>query len=112
MARDRWAVLGCPRYARVATTLIADTTRADGPMCRTALEVADIFRRHGAAYRADQAGSRTSGQRRLMAAIDVCRTAALGCHVLDKAHRPPAQSDSALSRRGSLRIRQSRQKSL
>jgi Transposase zinc-binding domain len=48
---------------------------------RPALEVADIFRRHGAAYRADQAGSLTSGQRRVMAAIEVCRTAALGGHV-------------------------------
>jgi hypothetical protein len=43
--------------------------------------VADIFRRHGAAYRADQAGSLTAGQRRTMAAIEVCRTAALGGHV-------------------------------
>src|ERR1700752_453607 len=43
--------------------------------------MADIFRRHGAAYRADQAGSLTSGQRRVMAAIEVCRTAALGGHV-------------------------------
>lgn len=48
---------------------------------RPALEVADIFRRHGAAYRADQAGSLTAGQRRVMAAIEVCRTAALGGHV-------------------------------
>ena len=48
---------------------------------RPALEVADIFRRHGAAYRADQAGSLTFGQRRVMAAIEMCRTAALGGHV-------------------------------
>jgi hypothetical protein len=46
-----------------------------------ALEVADIFRRQGAAYRADQAGTLTSGQRRVMAAIEMCRTAALGGHV-------------------------------
>jgi Transposase zinc-binding domain len=43
--------------------------------------VADIFRRHGTAYRADQGGSLTVGQRRVMAAIEVCRTAALGGHV-------------------------------
>src|SRR5207302_1607136 len=43
--------------------------------------VADIFRRHGAAYRADQLGSMTLGQRRVMAAIEACRTAALGGHV-------------------------------
>ena len=48
---------------------------------RPALEVADIFRRHGAAYRADQLGSVTLGQRRVMAAIEACRTAALGGHV-------------------------------
>src|SRR5271163_3714860 len=48
---------------------------------RPALEVADIFRRHGAAYRADQAGSMTFGQRRVMAAVEACRTAALGGHV-------------------------------
>jgi ribosomal protein S14 len=48
---------------------------------RPGLEVADIFRRHRAAYRADQAGSLTSAQRRVMAAIEMCRTAALGGHV-------------------------------
>src|ERR671927_653322 len=48
---------------------------------RPALEVADIFRRHGAAYRADQLASMTLGQRRVMAAIEACRTAALGGHV-------------------------------
>ena len=48
---------------------------------KPALEVADIFRRHGAAYRADQAGRLTVGQRRVMAAIEACRTAALGGHV-------------------------------
>jgi hypothetical protein len=48
---------------------------------RPALEVADILRRHGAAYRADQTGSLTAGQRRVMAAIELCRTAALGGHV-------------------------------
>jgi Putative transposase/Transposase zinc-binding domain len=48
---------------------------------RPALEVADIFRRHGAAYRADQTGSLTAGQRRVMGAIELCRTAALGGHV-------------------------------
>lgn len=48
---------------------------------RHTLEVADIFRRHGAAYRADHAGSLSSGQRRVMAAIEACRTAALGGHV-------------------------------
>ena len=48
---------------------------------RPALEVADIFRHHGAAYRAEQAGSLSRGQRRVMSAIETCRTATLGGHV-------------------------------
>jgi hypothetical protein len=45
------------------------------------LEVADIFRRHGAAYRDAQAGSLSRGQRRVMTAVEACRTAVLGGHV-------------------------------
>jgi hypothetical protein len=48
---------------------------------RPALEVADIFRHHGAAYRAEQADCLSNGQRRAMAAIEACRTAILGGHV-------------------------------
>src|SRR3954452_22885388 len=47
---------------------------------RPTLEVADIFGRHGAAYRADQAGRLTVEQRRVMGAIEACRTAVLGGH--------------------------------
>jgi len=43
-----------------------------------ALEVADIFRAHGAAYRHGHGLSRA--QRRAMQAIETCRTAALGGH--------------------------------
>src|SRR5437773_5689173 len=43
-----------------------------------AVEVADIFRAHGAAYRHTHALSRA--QRRAMQAIETCRTAALGGH--------------------------------
>ncbi|HTY93179.1 MAG TPA: IS91 family transposase [Steroidobacteraceae bacterium] len=46
---------------------------------KPALEVADIFRHHGAAFRATTALS--SSQRRVMAAIEACRTPALGGHV-------------------------------
>src|SRR6476620_10888307 len=46
-----------------------------------ALEVADILRHHGAAYRAAEADSLSNTQRRVMAAIEACRTAALGGHV-------------------------------
>src|SRR2546421_8327346 len=45
------------------------------------LEVADIFRRHGEAFRQAHAGHRGGGERRIMGAITACRTAALGGHV-------------------------------
>lgn len=45
------------------------------------LEVADIFRRHGPAWRAAQTGHLDRAQHRVMGAIEACRTAALGGHV-------------------------------
>jgi hypothetical protein len=45
------------------------------------LEVADIFRRHGEAWRAANAGHVSHGQLRVMSAIEACRTATLGGHV-------------------------------
>jgi Putative transposase/Transposase zinc-binding domain len=45
------------------------------------LEVADIFRQIGPAYRQQHAGSLSPGQRRVMTDIERCRTAALGGHV-------------------------------
>jgi Putative transposase/Transposase zinc-binding domain len=48
---------------------------------RPKLEVADVFRRYGAAYRQRHAGSLSRGQRRVMSAIELCRTAALGGHL-------------------------------
>jgi Putative transposase/Transposase zinc-binding domain len=48
---------------------------------RPSLEVADIFRRYGAHYRQTHAASLSQAQRRVMRAIEVCRTAALGGHV-------------------------------
>jgi hypothetical protein len=50
-------------------------------MSRPKLEVADIFRRHGAAWRAANKAHLSLGQRRVMTAVEVCRTAALGGHV-------------------------------
>ena len=50
-------------------------------MGRPAFQVAEVFRRHGEAYREANAGHLDRGQRRVMAAIEVCRTAALGGHV-------------------------------
>ncbi len=45
------------------------------------MEVADIFRDHGAAWRAVNAGHVSLGQLKVMSAIERCRTAALGGHV-------------------------------
>ena len=50
-------------------------------MSRPALEIADIFRRYGAAWRAAHAGHISLGQLKVMSAIETCRTAALGGHV-------------------------------
>jgi hypothetical protein len=51
-------------------------------MGRPALEVADIFRTHGPAWRRQQAGHLNLGQLKVMSAIEQCRTAALGGHAL------------------------------
>jgi hypothetical protein len=48
---------------------------------RSTLEVADIFRDHGAAWRRANAGHLSLGQLKVMSAIERCRTAALGGHV-------------------------------
>ena len=50
-------------------------------MARPALEVADIFRDHGPAWRHANAGHISLGQLKVMSAIEHCRTAALGGHV-------------------------------
>ena len=50
-------------------------------MSRPALEVADIFRNHGAAWRRANAGHVSLDQLKVMSAIERCRTAALGGHV-------------------------------
>lgn len=47
----------------------------------SSLEVADIFRRHGAAWRAARSGHLDRQQLRVMGAIEACRTATLGGHV-------------------------------
>src|SRR5205807_2284197 len=92
------------RYTRVATGMISavespldllseprrkpNKTRGNNhrrhnapPMARPVLEVADIFRDHGAAWRSGNAGHVSLGQMKVMSAIERCRTAALGGHV-------------------------------
>src|SRR5271154_5760747 len=51
-------------------------------MGRPALEVADIFRDHGPAWRDANRGHVSLGQLKVMSAIERCRTAALGGHVM------------------------------
>ncbi|AEB86656.1 IS91 family transposase [Alicycliphilus denitrificans] len=51
-------------------------------MQRPILELADIFRQHGPAWRAAQRGHLSLGQLKVMSAIEQCRSAALGGHVL------------------------------
>ena len=55
-----------------------------------ALEVADIFRAHGPAWRLAQRSHLSLGQLKVMSAIEQCRTAALGGHVL---HCPGCEHD-------------------
>ncbi|MFC7411560.1 IS91 family transposase [Hydrogenophaga atypica] len=51
-------------------------------MGTAALEVADIFRTHGPAWRQAQRSHLSLGQLKVMTAIEQCRSAALGGHVL------------------------------
>lgn len=55
-------------------------------MVKPALEVADIFRLHGPAYRKAHGGMMSSLQRRVMRAIEICRTAVLGGNVEECDH--------------------------
>jgi len=50
-------------------------------VARPALEIADIFRDHGPAWRDANRGHVSLGQLKVMSAIESCRTAALGGHV-------------------------------
>ena len=51
-------------------------------MSRQTLEVADIFRARGPVWRQAHAGHISLGQLKVMSAIETCRSAALGGHVL------------------------------
>ena len=51
-------------------------------MAAAALEVADIFRAHGPAWKLTQRNHLSLGQLKVMSAIEQCRTAALGGHAL------------------------------
>ena len=50
-------------------------------MDRPKLEVADVLRRYGETYRQQHGASLSAAQRRVMSAVEACRTAVLGGHV-------------------------------
>src|ERR1700730_9722511 len=64
-------------------------------MGRPALEVADIFRDHGPAWRDANRGPVSLGQIKVMSAIERCRTAALGGHVMRCQHDACAYTATA-----------------
>ena len=51
-------------------------------MGRPALEVADVFRKFGPAWRGEQRAHLSLAQLKVMSAIEPCRSAVLGGHVL------------------------------
>ena len=51
-------------------------------MSRPPLEVADIFRAHGPAWRQNNAGHISLSQLKVMSAVEHCRSASLGGHIL------------------------------
>jgi len=70
---------------------------------RTSLEVADILRAAGPAYRIAQAGHLSLQQLKVMSAIEHCRTAALGGHVeacADCGHQRIAYNSCLMGRAG------------
>jgi Transposase zinc-binding domain len=69
---------GC---GRPRSSVPAITRMSNPNMFRPKLEVGDIFRRHGEAWRLANAGHVNLTQRRVMTAIEICGTAALGGHV-------------------------------
>src|SRR5262249_53408994 len=83
-----------PRFAPPPARLICSRTRFQSnpnrrllstselrPMDHPRLEVADVLRRYGEVYREQHAASLSTAQRRVMSAIELCRTAALGGHL-------------------------------
>src|SRR5262249_32658872 len=87
------SIASTARYTRVATKTISNTPSpldrlrldlvppAGAGAMAPALEVADVFRRHGEAFRQEYAGHLGYVERRIMGAITACRTAVLGGHV-------------------------------
>src|SRR5712691_413341 len=73
--------LSAPRRRRTRRDSMAGGAVAPSAMARPALEVADILRDHGPAWREANRGHVSLEQLKVMSAIERCRTAALGGHV-------------------------------
>jgi hypothetical protein len=73
--------LGSQPRANTSMTIMRPPQRGQGPVARSGPEVADVFRRYGEAYRERHGASLCTAQRRVMSAIELCRTAALGGHI-------------------------------
>src|SRR5581483_10143109 len=75
-------------YTHVATDLLREVVSPLEPIpplgavARAALEVADMFRAYGPAWRREQRGHLSLGQLKVMSAVEQCRSSALGGHVL------------------------------
>ena len=70
-------------------------------MDRPKLEVANVLRHYGEAYRQEHGASLSTAQRRVLTAIEVCRTAVLGGH-LEQCHHC-AQRRNAYGRLKTIR---------
>jgi predicted Zn-ribbon and HTH transcriptional regulator len=70
-----------PEHIALKLKEIGRPADAEALMSRPALEVADIFRGYGPAWRKANAGHVSLEQLKVMSAIESCRTAALGGHV-------------------------------
>jgi len=81
-----WSATSLAAASSPSASAAARAAAARSAACRSAraqapLEVGDIFRRHGEAWRRANAGHISLTQRRVMTAIECCRTGALGGHV-------------------------------
>src|SRR4030088_2138398 len=81
MEHDRSVTPSSTAQRAQAQGASATRLKRGGLVPRPALEVADIFRGHGPAWRQANAGHVSLDQLKAMSAIESCRTAALGGHV-------------------------------
>ena len=77
----RWPKHAAPQACETRHGGAGGTVARLPAMARPALEVADILRDHGAAWREANRGHLSLDQLQVMTAIEHCRTAALGGHV-------------------------------